>query len=223
MGLVSLYQLINMIGQDNRLIIFQKMHDDAILMAIHTHMLPRIELSDINYAIPMLKSLLSIEHQISHQVMVQLWDYYSKQKNPYFTDGRQTRMIVKSVAFAGMFAAYEYQRNAGEINKDDIISHLASPDMGKIIINVQNSLRMDATEGLFLQSRTECISEKVFNTLFEKYQVRGIHGLDVNAQGMVFYDTMSIMFELGATYAIFRMEGCIERITEAMAWEKITL
>lgn len=212
-----------MISQEVRLAYYTKMHEDAIQMAIRSRMFPRIEVSDLNSSIPILKSLLSIENYISHQVMVKLWDYYEKENNPYFTAGRQTRMIVKSVAFAGMYAAYEYQRNGGVIDKDDIVAYLASPNMGNIIINVQKSLKMDAAEGLFLQSRTERISEKVFNTLFDKYQVRGIYGLDVDAQGMVFYDTMSIMFELGAIYAIFRMEGCIGRITEAMAWEKFEL
>lgn len=188
----------------------------ALEMAYNSRMIPSSKCLEIADLIP-------IEHYVSEQVMKQLWDYYKERPQLGFTDGMETRMILKSVTFAGMFAAYEYSDSAIPVDAESIVYKLAKPNMGEIIVNVQKRLGMGAAEGVFLFRRLEKISEILFNSIFEKYQVRTSFGYDAENHLFVFKDTMTILFCLGMTYAVHRMEGRIGRITESKAWENFEL
>ena len=185
-------------------------------MAYNSGMIPNTQPLEIMELIPM-------EHYISEQIMRQLWDYYKERPNLRFTDGMQTRMILKSVTFAGMFAVYEYTDSIIPVDAETIVYKLSRPNMGEVIVNVQKRLGMGAAEGVFLFGRIEKISERLFNTIFEKYQVRTALGYNAENHLLVFKDTMTILFCLGMTYAIHRMEGRIGTITESRAWEKFEL
>jgi hypothetical protein len=205
-----------MVEQYVRLTTLVKEKKNALEMACSTKMIPSNQPLEILALIP-------IEHEISERVMTQLWDYYEKRPQLNFSDGMQTRMILKSVFFAGMFSAYEYTNKNGIVNANSIINTLAKPDISEIIVNVQEKLRIGDIEGLFLLGRIEPISEKIFNSIYAAYNVRTQSDYNAENHLLVFKDTMTIMFCLGMTYASNRMKGLISKITEDDAWARIKL
>ena len=216
MGLVGIFCHKLMVEQSVRLMTLVQDKKSVLTMAYNSGMIPSTQPLEIMELIPM-------EHYISEQIMKQLWEYYKERPNLGFTDGMETRMILKSVTFAGMFAAYEYTDSIIPVDAETIVYKLARPNMGEVIVNVQKRLGMGAAEGVFLFSRIEKISERLFNTIFEKYQVRTAFGYNADNHLLVFKDTMTILFCLGMIYAIHRMEGRIGTITESRAWEKFEL
>lgn len=201
-----------MIDQSVRLETLVNDKKRTLSMAYNSGMIPSTQPLEIMELIPM-------EHYISEQIMKQLWNYYKERPNLGFTDGMETRMILKSVTFAGMFSAYEYTDSIIPVDAETIVYKLARPNMGEVIVNVQKRLGMGAAEGVFLFRRIEKISELLFNKIFAKYQVQTAFGYNANNHLLVFKDTMTILFCLGMTYAIHRMEGRIGQITESRAWE----
>lgn len=201
-----------MIDQSVRLETLVNDKKNTLSMAYNSGMIPSTQPLEIMELIPM-------EHYISEQVMKQLLKYYEERPQLGFTMDSQIRMILKSVTFAGMFAAYEYTDSIISVDAETIVYKLARPNMGEVIVNVQKRLGMGAAEGVFLFRRIEKISELLFKTIYKKYQVRT--GLKYNADNhlLVYKDTMTILFCLGMTYAIHRMEGRIGTITESRAWE----
>ena len=205
-----------MVEQSVRLMTLVQDKKSVLTMAYNSGMIPSTQPLEIMELIPM-------EHYISEQIMRQLWDYYKERPNLGFTDGMETRMILKSVTFAGMFAAYEYTDSIIPVDAETIVYKLSRPNMGEVIVNVQKRLGMGAAEGVFLFRRIEKIAELLFKTIYNKYQVRT--GLKYNADNhlLVYKDTMTILFCLGMTYAIHRMEDRIGTITESRAWENFEL
>lgn len=216
MGLVGIFYHKLMVEQSVRLMTLVQDKKNVLAMAHNSGMIPSTKPLEILELIPM-------EHYISEQVMKQLWDYYKERPHLGFTDGMETRMILKSVTFAGMFAAYEYTDSIIPVDAENIVYKLARPNMGEVIVNVQKRLGMGAAEGVFLFRRIEKISEQLFNTIFAKYQVQTALGYNADNHLLVFKDTMTILFCLGMTYAIHRMEGRIGQITESRAWENFEL
>ena len=216
MGLVGIFCHKLMVEQSVRLMTLVQDKKSVLTMAYNSGMIPSTQPLEIMELIPM-------EHYISEQIMRQLWDYYKERPNLRFTDEMQTRMILKSVTFAGMFSVYEYTNSIIPVDAETIVYKLARPNMGEVIVNVQKRLGMDAAEGVFLFRRIEKISELLFNTIFAKYQVQTAFGYNADNHLLVYKDTMTILFCLGMTYAIHRMEGRIGQITESRAWENFEL
>jgi len=202
-----------MVEQNLRLSTVNKEKKNAFLMADCSQMLPVPKLFEI-------PDLISMEQEISYQIAQQLLSYYEERPNLGFSEEMITRMILKSVTFAGMFAAYEYEESIEEdVEAESIVCKLAEPNMGNILVNVQNRLEMDAAEGVFLFRRIDKIADVIFNDFYRIYHMTSNPFND----SFVLTDTMTVLFSLGMGYAIHRMNGRIGSITETDAWKDFKL
>lgn len=130
------------------------------------------------------------ERYISESIIRKIWDYH-KTNNTDITDGQETRLIMKSCIYAGMFAAKYPLRD-----EDELINDFENHNITRIIRFVESDLNFDSEESFTTSLVANGLVQDVYNQNTYLYS-----NCSTPEKHWEYYkDIACVMFELGAIY-----------------------